>query len=250
LIAAEDTRRTRKLLSYYDIHTSLTSYNEHNHKQKWAYLLGLLQKGKDIALVSDAGLPGISDPGEALVQEVAAEGFTVTPVPGPSAALSALVVSGLPTGVFAFEGFLPTTRKAKQQRLEGLAGDRRTLIFYESPHRLRETLGEMYRQLGDRRIAVARELTKKFEEVLRGSTGEMVKFFAQSDPKGEFTIIVEGAGKEQEGQKDIWDVSLAEHVSQLVSQGIHRKEAIKKVSRLRGVPKREVYDEVRRGKEN
>lgn len=250
LIAAEDTRRTRKLLSHYDIHTPLTSYNEHNHKQKSAYLLGLMAEGKNIALVSDAGMPGISDPGEALVQEAVAKGITVTPLPGPNAALAALVVSGLPTGAFVFEGFLPSARKAKKDKLKSLAGDKRTLIFYESPYRLLETLTEMHRHFGDRRIAVVRELTKKFEEILRGSIREMVEFFTAGEPRGEFTLVVEGAGEQQKAQEDIWDISPAEHVATLVSQGIHRKEAIKIVARLRGVPKREIYDQVMRGKEN
>lgn len=251
MIAAEDTRRTRKLLSHYDIHTPLTSYNEHNHKQKSGYLLGLLEEGKDIALVSDAGLPGISDPGEVLVREALMRKVNVTPLPGPNAALAALVVSGLSTGAFVFEGFLPSARKAKRDKLKSLAGEKRTLIFYESPHRLRETLIEIYRILGNRQIAVARELTKKFEEVLRGNVREMVEFFTTNEPKGEFTLVLEGAGEKcREMQEDIWDISLADHVAQLVSQGIHRKEAIKRVARLRGVSKREVYNEVLKGKEN
>ncbi len=249
LIAAEDTRRTRKLLSYYDIHTPLTSYNEHNHRHKAAYLLDQIKGGNDIALVSDAGLPGISDPGEELVRDALEEGVTVTPLPGPNAALTALVVSGLSTRTFVFEGFLPSTRKARQEELKKLAQEKRTLIFYESPHRIRETLSEIYRQFGDRKIAVARELTKKFEEILRGSTREMIGFFAENEPKGEFTLIVEGAGKPGERKEDIWEISPVEQVAQLVAQGIHRKEAIKKVARLRGVSKREIYDEVIRGKE-
>lgn len=251
LIAAEDTRRTRKLLSHYDIHTPLTSYNEHNHKQKSAYLLSLAGEGRNVALVSDAGMPGISDPGEALVQEAIAKGIKITPLPGANAALAALVISGLPTGAFIFEGFLPAGRKARQDRLKSLVKDERTLIFYESPHRLRETLADMYASFGNRKIAVVRELTKKFEEVSRGSLREMIEYFLSSEPKGEFTLVVEGAGKEENKPgEDVWETSPAEHVAEFVSRGIHRKEAIKKVARLRGIPKREVYNDVVRGKEN
>ncbi|MCF8010144.1 MAG: 16S rRNA (cytidine(1402)-2'-O)-methyltransferase [Clostridiales bacterium] len=245
LIAAEDTRRTRKLLSYYDIHNNITSYNEHNHRAKSGYILNLLEEGNNIAVVSDAGTPGISDPGEELVKEVAARNIRINPLPGPNAALSALIVSGLSARSFVFEGFLPSARKDKKKKLQNLAAENKTLIFYESPYRLRDTLTEIYRCLGNRKIVIARELTKKFEEILRNNVLDTINFYIEHEPKGEYTIIVEGKNdetqvltEEQEG------MSVAEHVDELISQGIHRKEAIKKVSRLRGIPKREVYNKV------
>lgn len=256
LIAAEDTRRTRKLLSHYDLHTSLTSYNEHNHQQKAPYLLDLVAAGKDIALVSDAGMPGISDPGEMLVREAIARGLKVTVLPGANAALSALVISGLPAGSFVFEGFLPAGARARREKLRLLAGEKRTMLFYESPHRLRQTLADLYQIFGHRRMAVVRELTKKFEEVLRGYIPEIIENYIDdgNEPRGEFTLVIAGAGQEDQqapgGQtsNEPWELSLADHVASFVDQGLHRKEAIKKVARLRGIPKREVYDEAVRGK--
>lgn len=250
LIAAEDTRRTRKLLSFYNHHTPITSYNEYNHKQKSGYILGLIKKGKNIALVSDAGLPGISDPGEELVKQAILEGINVTSLPGPNAALTALVISGLPAGSFVFEGFLPAARKAKIEKLKKISKEHRTILFYEAPHRLRETLVELFRNFGNRKIVVARELTKKFEEVLRGDIKEIIEYFVINEPRGEFTLVVQGADEGADKEDRICcDISLYEHVAQLEAEGVHRKEAIKKVARLRGVPKREVYKEFLQGKD-
>lgn len=252
LIAAEDTRTTRKLLSRYDIHTPVTSYHAHNHRHKSPYLLDLVEEGKKVVLVSEAGMPGISDPGEALVQEAVKRGVRVVPLPGPNAALAALVVSGLPAGSFIFCGFLPAGRRAKRDQLAELAGEKRTMLFYESPHRLRETLSDMYATFGNRRAALARELTKKYEEVLRACLGELVKYYRHNEPRGEYTLVVAGAGEATElrDEMDPWEgLTPVEHVNRLVDEGLHRKEAIKKVARLRGIPKRELYEQVVKGEQ-
>lgn len=194
LIAAEDTRYTRKLLAHYDIHTSLTSFYEHNELKKTSYLVNSLKNGKEIALVSRAGMPGISDPGYCLIKEAIKEKIKVIPIPGPTALISALTVSGLPTDSFIFVGFLGRKEGKRVNKLKTLKEEKRTIIIYEAPHRLRKVLREIKDVLGDRQIVIARELTKKFEEILRGKISEIEKLFEEKEPRGEFTLIVEGKG--------------------------------------------------------
>ena len=243
LIAAEDTRHTRKLLSHFDIHTSLTGYHAHNEQQKGVQLIDKLKQGKSVALVSDAGLPGISDPGAELVQIALQNNIPVVPLPGASAGITALVVSGLPSARFVFEGFLPASKKNRRRRLEKLANENRTMVFYESPHRLNNTLEDMYKILGDRVVAVARELTKKHEEVYREMLSGAIDYFKEKQPQGEFTLVVAGATEEETGEQHNLAVpgDLLNHVNELVHSGINKKQAIKEVARLRKIPKREVY---------
>lgn len=243
LIAAEDTRHTRKLLSHYQIHTPLTSYHRHNAGKKGAYLLQLLATGQQIALVSDAGTPGISDPGTDLVVAALADRLRVIPLPGPSAGLTALIVSGLPTDAFAFEGFLPAARKARRDKLSALVYETRTLIFYEAPHRLLATLTDLREILGNRPLAAARELTKKHEEVVRGTVAEVEEHFRAQEPRGEFCLIL--AGWDKETSKNVLPeepaLEPAEHVAKLEAEGSVRKEAIRAVARAHGLSRREVY---------
>ncbi|RLE06850.1 16S rRNA (cytidine(1402)-2'-O)-methyltransferase [Candidatus Aerophobetes bacterium] len=192
LIASEDTRHTRKLLSHYDIHTSLTSFYEHNQLKKTPYLIDCLKKGKNVALVSKAGMPGISDPGYYLIKEAVKEKIKIVPIPGPTALAIALVASGLPMDNFVFEGFLGRRKSERMKKLKKLREEERTIIIYEAPHRLKKTLEEIREVLGDRRIAVGRELTKKFEEIIRGRVSEAENIFKERTPRGEFTLVIEG----------------------------------------------------------
>ena len=249
LIAAEDTRQTRKLLTHFDIHTRLVSYHEHNKSASGPELIRLLQGGQSIALVSDAGLPAISDPGADLVAEAAEQDIAVVPIPGANAALSALIMSGLPTERFLFAGFPPREKKTLVKWLKDLAGERATLLMYESPHRLGKTLDTMLELLGDRRVAVIRELTKKHEEAIRGSISECVAWFEEHSPMGEFCLVVDGA-KESESNGEAggawWsELDIAAHVAHYEST-MDRKEAIKQTAVDRGLPKRDVYNEVNR----
>lgn len=192
LIAAEDTRQTRKLLDHYGIKTPITSYHDHNKEQKTPVLLKHLEGGMDVALVSDAGTPGISDPGYYLIRRAIEQGVQVIPVPGPTASVAALVVSGLPTDRFIFEGFLPAKKGKRRRILSELATEERTIILYESPYRLQRTLNDILEVFGDRKMVAARELTKKFEEVIRGSVSELLDHFTQNRPRGEFVLVIEG----------------------------------------------------------
>ncbi|MBS3975754.1 MAG: 16S rRNA (cytidine(1402)-2'-O)-methyltransferase [Syntrophomonadaceae bacterium] len=242
LIAAEDTRHTRKLLSHYDIHTPLTSYHSHNLAEKGNYLLKVLREGKDVALVSDAGMPGISDPGHELIVQVLAAGLKVVPLPGPSAVITALVVAGFPTDRFCFEGFLPRKPKERRELLEKLKYEARTLVFYESPYRLISALQDMETVWGDRPLAIVRELTKTFEEVLRGDAASLLKHFASIVPRGEITIVVHGNNPvilTSPGEFDSHEVYAL--VAGLENQGKSRKEAIKDVARQLCWPKNKVY---------
>jgi 16S rRNA (cytidine1402-2'-O)-methyltransferase len=244
LIAAEDTRRTRKLLSHYDIHTSLTSYHEHSRRSKGDYLLDRLCRGESVALVSDAGTPGISDPGEELVSAALDRGVPVISLPGPSALLTALTVSGLPLARFAFEGFLPVKNKERRQRLAALAGETRTIILYESPHRLCRTLDELAKVLGGNRPAcAARELTKLHEEVRRGTLDELREHFSNRAPQGEFVLVVEGGAKTGPDSLQVEQAHLSpeEHVRLLRNEGLPPSQAVKTVARLRNIPRRELY---------
>ena len=250
LIAAEDTRHTRKLLSHFDIHTPLTSYHSHSSEGKEVQLIERILQGERVALVSDAGMPGISDPGADLVKAALAKGIEVVPIPGPSAGIAGLVASGLPTGKFVFEGFLSNQRKTRRKQIESLKQEQRTMIFYESPHRLTDTLRDMLQEWGERPCTVARELTKLHEEFKRGSIGELIAYYKENPPRGEITLIIGGlsqATAEREQQEEWSDLSLAEHVRFLVGQGMDQREAIKQVAKLRGLPKREVYAAVHGG---
>jgi len=242
LIAAEDTRHTRKLLSFYDIHTPLTSYHEHNKREKGDKLVGELGDGKNIALVSDAGTPGISDPGQDLVTLAVKEGFQVVPIPGPAAVVTAVIISGLPTERFAFEGFLPRTKKARDKIFSRLVTEERTAVFYESPNRVLKTLQELLELAGDREAAAARELTKAHEEVVRGKLSSIIEHFRNKPPKGEFTIVLEGKQAEKtylavKSPEDMFSM-----VKDLIMQDWDKKDAIKEVAAKTGVSKREVYD--------
>ncbi len=245
LIAAEDTRQTIKLLNHFEIKKPLVSYYEHNKIVKGNYLIEQLQQGKDIALVSDAGTPGISDPGEDLVKLCIENDIKVTMIPGPVAAITGMVISGIPTGRFVFEGFLPMNKRTRQERLKQLKDETRTIIFYEAPHKLPYTLKDMYNAWGDRRIALARELTKRYEEVIRCSLFEAMERFQAESPKGEFVVIIEGQDEEvlQEIERDKYsDITIEEHVEKYIKEGLTKKEAIKKVAEDRGINKRDVYN--------
>jgi len=247
LVAAEDTRHTRKLFSHYGIHTALTSYHEHNRQAKGGYILEQLAGGQSVALVSDAGTPGISDPGEELVLEALEKGIQVTPVPGPSALLAALTVSGLPLARFVFEGFLPTKGKERRQRLAKLASEPRTIVLYESPHRLSRTLGELVDNLGDRRACAARELTKLHEDVQRATLIELQDIFASQSPRGEFVLVIEGCitnGEQEQVLDSSINLSPEEYVRLLQEEGVPPSKAIKIVARLRNIPRRELYKEI------
>lgn len=235
LIAAEDTRRTRHLLNAYEIKTPLTSYHEHNKKTKLVHLLNRLEE-KDIALVSEAGMPGLSDPGYELIVASAQRGIQVVPVPGPSVVVTALAVSGLPTRQFAYFGFLPRKKGERRRLLESVAEEPRTIVSFESPHRLTTTLKDLKEVLGDRRIAIGRELTKIHEEVFRGKISEAIEHFTA--PKGEFTLVIEGKlGK----RKPALTTEIREVLSHLHDQGIGAKEAIAQLSRDSGISKKELY---------
>ncbi len=245
VIAAEDTRQTLKLLNHYGIKASLTSYYEHNKVEKGNYIIQLLLEGKNVAVVSDAGSPGISDPGEDLVRLAVDNGIDVTMIPGPVAAITGLVISGLPTGRFVFEGFLPMNKRQRRERLEELKNEVRTIVLYEAPHKLIYTLNDLYNALGDRRIVIARELTKKFEQVVRCTLSEAISLYSNESPKGEFVLVLEGADKKEliDAERKKWDgISLKEHVDMYMEQGFSRKESIKKVAEDRGLSKREVYN--------
>lgn len=243
-IAAEDTRNTLKLLNYMGIKKPLISYFEHNKRERGMEILSRIQEGKTCALVTDAGMPGISDPGEDLVKLLVEYGYEVSVVPGPCALISALVLSGLPTGRFSFQGFLSTAKKNRREHLMGVQYAKETLIFYEAPQKLRNTLGDLLEFLGDRRIALCRELTKLHETVQRGTVTEMIAFYEENDPRGEYVIVVEGAAEEKQ-ESAFWEkLSPAAHVEYYVETGLSKKDAIKAAASDRGVPKNEIYNEV------
>ncbi len=245
LIAAEDTRRTIQLLNHFEISKPLTSYHEHNRHEKGEYIISLLKSGKNVVVVSDAGTPAISDPGEDLVRLCAQNNVDVTSIPGPVAGINALIISGLSTRRFAFEGFLSVNKRHRREHLESVKRDTHTLIFYEAPHKLKNTLSDMCRTFGgDRKIALVRELTKIHEEVKRCTLDEAVDFYSENNPRGEYVIVIEGAPEIEETDNNIWDnVSIKEHVDKYIAEGMTSKEAIKKSALDRGVSKREVYNE-------
>lgn len=243
-IAAEDTRHTKKLLNHFDIHTRLISYHEHNKVEKGRELIGLLKQGKNIALVTDAGTPGISDPGEDIVKLAIEEGVTVTSAPGAVAGITALILSGQCTRRFIFEGFLPTDKKERKALLESLKTETRTTILYEAPHRLNKTLELLYEALGDRSITVTKELTKKFEFIHKTTLSEAIKYFEEVEAKGEFVLVL--AGKDlktlqEEDQKAWEELSIEEHMNVYMDKGMDEKMAMKQVAKDRGVSKRDIY---------
>ena len=245
IIAAEDTRNTLKLLNHFEIKTPMTSYHEHNKAEKGPKLVERLLAGETIALVTDAGMPGISDPGADLVKLCYEAGVPVTVAPGASAAVVALVLSGLDTRRFAFEGFLPMEKKERRAVLSTLEKEHRTMIFYEAPHRLLDTLEELEKIFGsDREMAAIRELTKKFEEVRRGTVAEIKAHFTAQPPKGEFVLVCAGYTLEQQRQaaQESWEsVSIEEHMEHYLRQNYSEKDAMKQVAKDRGVSKREIY---------
>ena len=244
LIAAEDTRNSIKLLNHFGIRTSMTSYHEYNKVEKADYLAEQIQQGKNVALISDAGTPAISDPGEVLVQKCQERGITVTSLPGPAACITALTLSGLSSRRFCFEGFLPSDKKEKAQILAELKEESRTIVIYEAPHHLVRTLGELYEALGERRITLCRELTKKFETILPTTIGEALSLYEREEPRGEYVLVVEGKSlrqKEEERQDSWQSMTVEEHMALYEKGGMDQKTAMKQVAKDRGVPKREIY---------
>lgn len=244
LIAAEDTRNSIRLLNHFEIRTPMTSYHEYNKVEKAHYLVAQLLTGKNIALITDAGTPAISDPGEVLVAECQKAGVPVTSLPGCCACVTALTLSGLSTRRFCFEGFLPTDKKEKAFVLEELARETRTMILYEAPHHLKRTLSELLETLGERRITLCRELTKKFETIMPTTLEGAADYYEENEPKGEYVLVIEGKSRkeiEEEQQKSWESMSIEEHMAFYEKQGIDRKSAMKKVAADRGVGKREIY---------
>lgn len=244
LIAAEDTRNSIKLLNHFEIKTPMTSYHEYNKIEKAYQLVDKMREGKNIALITDAGTPGISDPGEDLVRICYEEGIEVTSLPGPAACITALTMSGLPTRRFAFEAFLPREKKERALVLEQLKNETRTIIMYEAPHHLVKTLEELQGALGNRKIAVCRELTKRYEEKMLSTISDMLDFYKENEPRGEYVIVLEGKSFEEiaEEEKKSWEaMTLEEHMAVYENQGIDRKEAMKLVAKDRGISKRDVY---------
>ena len=243
MIACEDTRNTIKLLNHYNIKSKMISYHQHNEKMRSEYLCQLIQEGKNIAIVSDAGMPGISDPGVTMVQACIERNITVEIVPGASASISALVLSGLDTTSFYFKGFLSTNKKIRREELAKLRFLECTLILYEAPHKLLETLEDLQEHLGDRKISIARELTKLHQEVIHGHISRGIEHFRQKEPRGEFVLVVEGHIPEIEEHN--WEnISLEEHFEFYINKGIDRKEAIKLIAKDRELPKREIYEQL------
>lgn len=244
VIAAEDTRNSIKLLNHFDIHTPMTSYHEYNKVEKARQLISQLQSGQNIALITDAGTPAISDPGEVLVQMCHENNIRVTSLPGPAACITALTLSGLSTRRFCFEGFLPTDKKEKKQILEELAAESRTMILYEAPHHLIRTLEELHDALGERRITICRELTKKFETVMPATLESALAFYEKEEPRGEYVLVLEGKSHEEKRREEIasWEsMSIEEHMAYYEEQGMDHKAAMKQVAKDRGVGKRDIY---------
>ncbi|WP_414714892.1 16S rRNA (cytidine(1402)-2'-O)-methyltransferase [Sporomusa sp.] len=247
VIAAEDTRHTLKLLNHFDIHVPLISYHEHNKDERGPEIIQRLLNGETIALVSDAGMPGISDPGVDLVRLAVMDGVPVVPLPGANAALTALIASGLDTNTFTFVGFLPKTNKHRREMLSKLSNHPYTLVFYEAPHRVRATLHEIKAAFGDRQATIARELTKKFEEFIRGDLDSIERHFVEHQPRGEFTLLVAGRpeGEKLAEEPDaLAGLDVIQAVAELMNQGINKKDAIREVASQKGLPKRQVYQAV------
>ncbi len=244
LIAAEDTRNSIKLLNHFEIKTSMTSYHEYNKVEKADYLVGLMRQGKNVALITDAGTPAISDPGEVLVAKCHEAGITVTSLPGAAACITALTLSGLGTRRFCFEAFLPADKKERAEILEELREESRTIILYEAPHHLVKTLQELNEVMGNRRLTLCRELTKKFETVLPTTIEEALGMYESEEPRGEYVLVLEGKSLEQKRQERqaSWEsMSIEEHMAYYEKEGMDEKSAMKQVAKDRGVPKREIY---------
>ena len=242
VIAAEDTRHTRGLLAHYDIHTPMTSYHEHNKEEKGAELIARMRAGETVVCVSDAGLPGIADPGGDLARRAIAEGIPVTPLPGANAALSALICAGLPLEGFTFVGFLPRKEKKRRELLARIAAYPETLIFYEAPHRLRDALAALVDALGaQRRACAARELTKKFEELRRMTLGDLLAHYREHEPRGEFVLIVAGADESAVVADDVEEMSLTERYAAHIAKGLDKKEAMRRTAQELGISRRAVY---------
>lgn len=244
LIAAEDTRHSLQLLNHFDISKPLTSYHEHNKDSKGSYLITKLLDGENIALISDAGMPGISDPGQDIIAEAIENNIEIEVLPGATAFVTALVGSGMDTHKFVFEGFLDRDKKLRRKRLEEIKNEKRTIIFYESPHRLKDTLKDMLKYLGNRKIAVNRELTKKYQEIIREDIETVIEIFNNRDVKGEFVLIVEGFNGEKTIKNNYEDLSEREYVITLIEEGLSKKDAIKTVCKDRKLKKDVVYKQV------
>ena len=245
VIAAEDTRNSIKLLNHFNIKTPMTSYHEYNKVEKAENLIAQMQAGKNIALITDAGTPAISDPGEVLVQKCQEAGITVTSLPGPAACITALTLSGLSTRRFCFEGFLPADKKERKAVLEDLKIESRTMILYEAPHHLKGTLKELYDTLGNRRITLCRELTKKFETIFPTTLEEALEYYESNDPRGEYVLVLEGKSHQQKAEEKqalVLEIPIEEHMKMYEDRGIDRKEAMKLVAKDRGISKRDVYN--------
>ena len=244
LIAAEHTRNSIKLLNHFDIHTPMTSYHEYNKIEKAEVLIRKMQEGTNIALITDAGTPGISDPGEDLVRMCYEAGIEVTSLPGPAACITALTLSGLPTRRFAFEAFLPSDKKERQAVLAELVNETRTIILYEAPHRLLKTLNELLEVLGNRKMTLCRELTKKHETAFASTIEDILKFYETQEPKGECVLVIEGKSRSELVQEERarWEeMTIEEHMEVYLAQGMDKKEAMKAVAKDRGVSKRDIY---------
>ena len=247
VIAAEDTRNSIKLLNHFEIHTPMTSYHEYNKVEKAKQLVGQLLSGQDIALITDAGTPAISDPGEVLVRMCHENDINVTSLPGPAACITALTLSGLSTRRFCFEGFLPADKKEKRLILEELASESRTIILYEAPHHLVRTLEELYAALGERKITLCRELTKKFETVMPTTLEKALRYYGEEEPRGEYVLVIEGKSREEKPEEEIasWQsMSIEQHMAVYEKQGMDNKAAMKQVAKDRGVGKREIYQQL------
>lgn len=244
LIAAEDTRNSIKLLNHFDIHTPMTSYHEYNKIEKAEVLIRKMQEGMNIALITDAGTPGISDPGEDLVRMCYEAGIEVTSLPGAAACITALTLSGLPTRRFAFEAFLPSDKKERQAVLAELVDETRTIILYEAPHRLLKTLNELLEVLGNRKMTLCRELTKKHETAFASTIEDILKFYETQESKGECVLVIEGKSRAElvKEERAKWEeMAIEEHMDVYLQQGMDKKEAMKAVAKDRGVSKRDIY---------
>ena len=247
LIAAEDTRNSIRLLNHFEIKTPMTSYHEYNKVEKAYSLVRKLKEGRNIALITDAGTPGVSDPGEELVRICLEEGIAVTSLPGAAACVTALTMSGLPTRRFAFEAFLPRDKKERGYIINELKSETRTIVLYEAPHHLIHTLEELYEALGERELSICRELTKKFEENMRTTFTGALKFYESQDPRGEYVLVIHGKPREelQMEERQAWEsLTLREHMEYYESQGVPHKESMKLVAKDRGMSKRDVYQQL------
>ncbi len=248
LIAAEDTRGSIKLLNHFDIHTPMTSYHEYNKLSKARTLIDKLQAGSDIACITDAGTPGISDPGEELAAMALEAGIRVEPVPGACAAVNALICSGLPTRRFCFEAFLPADKKERLAVLEELKTETRTIVLYEAPHRLQKTLRELADVLGDRKVTICKELTKKHEKIWQTTFSQALLLYAEKEPRGEYVLVIEGRSRsemlKEQQERTAASMTVQEHMQKFLDQGMEKKEAMKAVARERGLSRRDVYREL------